>query len=229
MKNKKITLIITAVIIAIAILTMIIYFFSKNVNKNLKTGNNLSNKTNQEIEEYILNISSYEAEIQVEVESNKNNTKYKLKQSYVSPNVAKQIVIEPENICGLETIYDGNKLTINNTKLNLSTVYQDYQYITQNFLWLNSFIDDYKNSRNRKIYEENNMVIMEVTLDTNNPYLFKKQLFIDKTNGKINKMIVQDKNQKKLVYILYNEIKINSLKREEVIAFKLNNLCVAQY
>ena len=44
MKNKKITLIITVVIIAIAILTMIIYFFSKNVNKNLKTGNNLSNK-----------------------------------------------------------------------------------------------------------------------------------------------------------------------------------------
>lgn len=229
MKNKKITLIITVVIIAIAILTMIIYFFSKNVNKNLKTGNNLSNKTNQEIEEYILNISSYEAEIQIEVESNKNNTKYKLKQSYISPNIAKQIVIEPENICGLETIYDGNKLTINNTKLNLSTVYQDYQYITQNFLWLNSFIDDYKNSSNRKMYEENNMVIMEVTLDTNNHYLFKKQLFIDKTNGKINKMVVQDKNQKKLVYILYNEMKINSLKREEVIAFKLNNICVAQY
>ena len=42
-------------------------------------------------------------------------------------------------------------------------------------------------------------------------------------------MVVQDKNQKKLVYILYNEMKINSLKREEVIAFKLNNICVAQY
>lgn len=47
-------------------------------------GNNLSNKTNQEIEEYILNISSYEAEIDVEVETNKNKTKYKIKQSYVT-------------------------------------------------------------------------------------------------------------------------------------------------
>ena len=42
-------------------------------------------------------------------------------------------------------------------------------------------------------------------------------------------MIVQDKNQKNLVYILYNEIKINSLKKEEVLAFRLNNFSVAQY
>lgn len=227
MKNKKIALIV--IILIIIVLTTIIYFFSRNVNKNFKMGNNLNNKTNQEIEEYILNISSYEAEIQLEVESNKNNTKYKLKQSYTSPNIVKQVITEPENICGLETIYDGNTLTISNTKLNLSTVYQDYTYITQNFLWLNSFIDDYKNSNNKKLYEENSMVIMEVTVDTNNPYLFKKKLFIDKATGKISKMIVQDKNQKKSVYILYNEIKINSLKREEILAFKLKNFNIAQY
>lgn len=228
MKNKMI-LKITIAIVVIAIIAIIIYFFSRNVNKNSKMGNNLSNKTNQEIEEYILNISSYEAEIEVEVETNKNKTKYKIKQSHVAPNIEKQTILEPSNISGLETVYDGNTLKINNTKLNLSTVYQNYQYMTENFLWLNSFIEDYKNSSNKKLYEENNMIIMEVTLQNSNQYVSSKKLFIDKTTGKITKMIVQDKNQKNLVYILYNEIKINSLKKEEVLAFRLNNFSVAQY
>ena len=56
-----------------------------------------------------------------------------------------------------------------------------------------------------------------------------KKLVIDKQTGNIQKLIVQDKNQKNLVYILYNEIKINSLKKEEVLAFRLQNYSIAQY
>ena len=221
--SKK-TIIFLVIILIIAIL-IFIYFFSQNGNKKLNLGNNLSNKSNQEIEEYILNISSYEADIVMTVESNKTTTQYKLRQSYTSPNLEKQVVEEPSNIQGLETIYDGTKLTIKNTKLNLSTVYENYSYLTDNFLWLNSFIEDYKlakkNGKNYQIYEENNKVIMTVKLESSNPYASYKQLFIDKQNGKIEKLIVQDKNQKNLVYILYNEIKINSLEKEEVLAFKL--------
>ena len=130
------------IIIILIIVAIILYFFLKNDNKNSNLGNNLINKTLAEIEEYILNISSYEAEIEVQVESNKNQTKYVLKQSYISPNVEKQVVKEPSNIQGLETIYDGSKLTINNSKLNLTTIYENYEYLTDNFLWLNSFIGD---------------------------------------------------------------------------------------
>lgn len=230
MKNKKI--IIISIIIAI-IIAIFVYVFYKNANKNLNIGNNLSNKTNQEIEEYILNISSYQAEINIEIESNKSNTKYKIKQSYSSPNIAKQVVIEPSNISGLETIYDGNTLTINNTKLNLNTVYQNYPYITDNFLWLNSFIEDYRAAKNSgintKMYEENDMTVMEVALSQENPYVSLKKLFIDKKTGKISRLVVQDKNQKNIVYILYNEIKINSIKQQEVLAFKLNNISMKQY
>ena len=229
--NKK--WIILLIIIILIIITIILYFFFKNTNKNLNLGNNLNNKTIAEVEEYILNISSYEAEIEVQVESNKNQTKYILSQRYVSPNIEKQTVQEPSNIQGLETIYDGNKLTINNSKLNLTTIYEDYEYLTDNFLWLNSFIEDYKNAKENgkqtNLYEENNQIIMEVTLSSENPYISTKMLVIDKQTGTIQKLIVQDKNQKNLVYILYNEIKINSLKEEEVLAFRLQDYSVAQY
>ena len=219
LKNKK-TIIILGIIL---ILIILICFFYKKFNKNLELGNNFSNKTNQEIEEYILNISSYEADIEVEVQSNKNTNKYKIKQSYVSPNIESQVVEEPSNIQGLKTVYDGNKLTITNTKLNLETVYENYPYIASNYLWLNTFIEEYKSTQNRKLYEEANQLVMEV----DNTY--SKKLFINKETGKITKLIVQDMNKKNTVYILYNEIKINSLKKEEVLAFKLKEVSAKQY
>lgn len=223
MKNKKvILLIVVTFIIAICIIS---YFLLKNTNKNLNLGNNLSNKTLEEIEEYILNISSYEAEIEVQVESNKNQTKYVLEQKYVSPNVEKQIVKQPTNIQNLEITYDGSKLTIHNSKLNLTKVYENYPYLTDNFLWLNSFIEDYKKAKssgkNTKLYEENNQIIMETILENQNPYIRSKRLVIDKQTGNIQKLIVQDKNQKNIVYILYKEMKVDKLKKEEVLAFRL--------
>lgn len=230
-KNKKLIMIsIMAILIIVAI---ILYFFFKNTNKNLNIGNNLNNKTLQEIEEYILNISSYEAEIEITVESNKNKTKYLLSQNYVSPNIEKQVVKEPSNIQGLETIYDGNKLTIHNSKLNLTTIYENYPYLTDNFLWLHSFIEDYKtaktNGKKTKLYEENNQIIMEAEVSKNTPYITSKKLVIDRITGNIQKLVVQDKNQKNLVYILYKEIKMNSLKKEEVLAFRLQDDKITQY
>ena len=80
MKNKKLFIILAILILIIILIT----FFCLNKSKPQKIGNNSSS---QEIVDYILNISSYEAEIEVQVESNKNQTKYLIHQSYVSPNI----------------------------------------------------------------------------------------------------------------------------------------------
>lgn len=212
-------------VIAILLMISIIFCFSlQKANKNSNFGNTMSNKSMQEIEEVILNISSYDAIINVTIQSNKNETKYQIKQSFTAPKIEKQIILEPSNIAGLETIYDGNNLIINNTKLNASAIYENYPYVTSNYLWLNSFIQEYqelKQTGNQtKLLEENNLVCMEVNLEGLSPYISYKKLFIDKKTGNITKLIVQDKNQKNIVYILYNEIKINSLKKEDVLAFK---------
>lgn len=210
--------------IGIIIICIICIFFLKKDNKNLKTGNNMSNKNEEEIEEYILNISSYEAKIEVTVESNKNTSKYKLKQQYKSPNIEKQTILEPSNIEGLTTIYDGNKLTIQNSKLNATTVYENYPYLVDNFLWLNAFIQDYKINKEKnqtKLTQENDLIIMETPVENGNEkYVCSKKLIFDKKTGKPTQLLIQDINKKNLVYILYNEITVNGLQREEVLASK---------
>ncbi len=205
---------IIIVLILFLIVLMLYFFINKNnklFNKNFNIGNNITNKSIQEIEEYILNISSYEAKLEVTVQSNKNTNKYILKQKYINSKLEEQVVVEPSNIEGLTILYENGKLTVNNTKLNLQTVYDNYEEITQNNLWLNSFIEEYKNNNNRSISEDSNYVIM--TVNTTNNYEKVETLYIDKNTGNPEKMIIQDKNQKNMVYILYNEIRINNLSK----------------
>ena len=213
--NKKSLIIIITLILIAAILT--IYFFinknNKLFNKNSNIGNNITSKSIQEIEQYILNISSYEAKLDVTVQSNKNTNKYILKQKYNSSGMEEQVVLEPSNIEGLSILYENGKVTINNSKLNLQTVYDNYEYIADNNLWLNSFIKDYKEGRNKSISEDSNNIIMTVDISESNNYGNVKMLYINKNTGNPEKMLIQDKNQKNMVYILYNEIRINDLSK----------------
>ncbi len=208
--NKKKIILFILVIILISI---IVCFFMKNNYKNQNFGHNMSNKNLEEIEKYILDISSYQAKMEITVESNKNTNKYLLEQIYQKDKMSKQTVLEPSNIEGLEIIYEAQKITINNSKLNLSKVYENYPNLVENCLWLNSFIEDYKqakNNNNTSIKEENDIITMETkTRNENNRYIYHKQLLIDKKTGKPTKLLVQDINKKNLIYILYNEMKVN--------------------
>ena len=197
---------------------LIIFLLNKTNVK--KIGNN---STSQEIVDYILNISSYEAKIEVEVKSNKNTNKYILKQQYISPDVATQEVLEPSNISGIKIIKKGNDLKLENTSLNLSNIFENYEYLADNALDLSCFIEDYKKSQNSNYEEKDNKIIMNVQTKNENKYRQSKKLYIDKSTGNPLKMEITDINQNITVYILYNEVKINSLDKQNILAFRLYN------
>ena len=92
--------------------------------------------------------------------------------------------------------------------MDLETTFQNYQYIVENRLWLDSFIEDFKTLENKKTSSDQNEIILEVKRE-NMPYNIYKKLYIDKKTRKPIKLIVQDINQKTLVYILYTEITIS--------------------
>ena len=202
--KKKIFAIGTLCLVCIILIFLLTFAYKK-----LKFGNNESNKSAEEIEEYILNMNSYTAELEVTVNSNKNTSKYVLKQEYFSNNYSKQTVVKPENIEGTEIIYKDGNMVINNSKLNLNKVYNNYPYLSDNVLWLNFFVEEYKNCKdNAKVYEENNEVVIEISID-NNKYLTNEKLYLEQGTGKPKKIEISDDNKNTTVYILYKEININ--------------------
>lgn len=194
MKNK-LWIIVISIIFVLIIFLLIFY---PNVAKKMKIGHTSSS---QEIVEKILKLTSYETEIEVEVQSNKNKNKYKLKQSYTSPETNYQEVLEPSNISGVKIIKEGSNLKIENTKLNLTKIYENYQYMSDNNLDLSSFIRDYKENTKSKWEEKDETIIMETVKEQN-----EKKLYINKTTGAPIKMQIKDNNKNTSVYILYNKV-----------------------
>ena len=203
------------------ILVVLIIIFVKINNKTAKTLKIGNNSTSQEVVDYILNIKSYETEIDVEVKSNKNSNKYKIKQTYINEKNITQEVVEPSNIQGVRIIKEGNNLKIENTKLSLTKIIENYSDITKNNLDLINFIENYKNNSNSQFKEENNQVIMETTAQNENNYQKYEKLYVSKETGKPIRMEIKDTNQNVIIYIIYNEININKLENEKIYAFRL--------
>lgn len=194
----------------------------KNNYKTSKNGNNISNKSADEIENLILNIGSYEAKANITIKSNKNQNTYVVKQKYNKEgNLYRQEILEPSGIAGTLIQYDGKDLTIKNTNLNIKKIYENYSYIESNILSLASFIEDYKQSESKEIKEENGIVTLQVKLSNNNKYTMEKTLYINKNENKIEKMEIKDTTQNVRIYILYNEIEFNNIPKEEVLAFSI--------
>ena len=204
MKKKKLILILITILIG-----AICIIFYKNSVKDLKLGHN---KSSQEIVDYILNINSYEVQVTIDITSNKNKNKYILKQTYKSPNITTQEVIEPDNISGIKIENDGTNLKIENSSLDLKTIFENYNYLGDNCLDLYSFIEDYKQDDLANYEENNEEIIMTANSNIENIYIQTKKLYIDKKTYNPTKMEVKGHQQNTTIYILYNEVKVNSSK-----------------
>ena len=73
---------------------------------------------------------------------------------------------------------------------------------------LSSFIKDYKQDEKASWEENDKQIIMQArTQATTNR---QRILYINRQTGKPEKMELQDANKKTVIYILYNEITVNS-------------------
>ena len=195
-KDNKLKIIIC--ILLILSIFIICYFFMV---KNIKIGNN---KNSQEMVDDILHMKTYEAIIEVEVNSNKNQNKYVLKQKY-NEEESYQEVLEPSNIKGVKITRTEGNLKLENSNLNLTSIFENYSYLSENNLDLSCFINDYKSNNNSKYREDDNQIVMET--NGNNDY---KTLYINKKTEKPEKLEIVDANKKNTVYILYKEVDVNS-------------------
>ncbi len=217
---KKIIIIITIIIIAI-----IAIFFIKSNYKNIKFGNNMSNKSADEIANYILDINSYELTANVTIESNKNTNVYVMKEKCIKDsNLFKHEILEPENVRGISFTYDGTNLKVENSNLSLNKIYENYPYIGENTITLMSFINDYMESNETNVSENEKEIVLETKLKNGNKYIAYKKLYINKSTASPTRLEIQDITQKTSIYILYNEIKINNLQKEDILAFKLKEI-----
>lgn len=171
-------------------------------------GNTKNIESEVQLEEYILNINDYELEGNVTVYSNKNINTYKLKQQKKGDYQRQEIVNDDENY-GLIIENEGNKITIKNTVLDLTSVFENYEDVAKNSMGLSCFIEDYRETKDVEITEEEQCYKISVNVrNSQNKYVASKCLWINKKNRKIEKFEVSDINNNKTIFIEYTKFEI---------------------
>lgn len=198
MKLKKLVFIF--VLICIIVFSIFYYIFSC-------FGNNKNRNQNEIVDNILNEMREYEANIEVKVTSNKNENIYSMYQLY-NENTSKMVINSPENIKDMEIELNNNVLKITNTKINMEKIYENYNLVLNNNLFLNVFLEDYKNNES-SYYEENNEIILETKINSsNNTYIKFKELHLDKITGLPKELIMKDNTKKTCISIIYNDIKI---------------------
>ena len=196
---------ILAFIIIIIVTLLIWNFFVKT---NYKTEQNGNNKNIQEIEQYILNVTSYKAKINVTVSSNKNANFYEFEQEVRGQSYSKQLALSPDSLAGMEIIYENGVITIQNTQYSLSNIYENCPFVSTNSLFLTSFIEGYRNSDSKKIAEVDGKIQMSY-ISKINKYNNRQILYINKAKLEPENLQVYDINNELKVDIKYNEVELN--------------------
>lgn len=188
---------------------LLVVIFAKIEYKKKGLGNNINNSIN------ILNISSYEAILDITVYSNKNTNRYVISQKCDIKNKIEQEVLEPNHLKGLTMIADGQNVTIENKQLNLKTLYENGRGDLSN-ISLISFVKNFE--QEGEIQEQEEEIIMKTKIANSvNPYQMYQNLYISKTSNLPTKMELCDRNKNTTVYILYNEIKLNQTSKNDSI------------
>lgn len=196
--NKKIVFVFG--IICIIIFLIFYYIFCI-------TGNNIIRNQNEFVEDMLKDLEEYEANIEVTIRSNKNENTYSMYQ-IVDEEYSKLLVNSPENVRGLEIELKDGKLKMINEKTNMEKIYENYETIINNDLFINSFIDEYKKDE-VEISENEVEIIVKVEREENkNIYIKSKELYLDKKTRLPKKLLLKDNSQNINTSIIYTDIKI---------------------
>lgn len=179
----------------VTILLLILLFLYYNTSI---FGNNISIKDENKIASAVLNsFYNYEAEIEVTVKSNKTVNVYEMKQT-VKDNYSSFEVTSTGKINGLKVEFENNTLKFSNTELKLDKIYDNYEAIMKNSLFLNNFADEFKNT-NSTTYKDNNQFVFEIEGG-------KKKLYVSSNTLKPEKLEIKGNSQNTSICIIYKRV-----------------------
>ena len=191
------------IILAIILVLFFLIFYYKNS----KLGNNIINLDEKNIENILSNNLKYTSKVKVKVYSNKNENEYNLK---ISEDGEYNLLeaIGNNNISGLKIEKKNEDLIVKNSKLKLEKIYENYKELTDNSLFLSSFVKEYLETKNKEKIEKDGEIVIKIVLKNYNKYIKYKELYINKENGKPKKLIIKDSNKQVKTSIEYTNIEI---------------------
>lgn len=191
----------------IVIIILLIIFLIFNYKKSI-SGNNISIKSKEKIIENILSGKiKYKAEIKVKIISNKNENIYVINQKEDEKESYQEVISKGE-IEGVKIFCTDDVLKVENSNLKIEKIYENYDIVTNDYLFLNNFAKDYLKNKDFQMEENDEYIIIKIEIKYANKYIKFKELYLDKKTGKPIKLIIKDGDKQIKASIEYINIEI---------------------
>ncbi len=158
-------------------------------------------------------LKSYTCEVVMKTTNNKSTKVYKLKHAYMHPGKYRVEVLEPEELTGQVTVYNGRQAFIYHPSINQFLMTESFSGSTGQNAFAGSFLQYLSRTEKLKVstqqIEARTCFVVELDISDNSRHMCRQKLWIDKAAGVPVKSEIYDADGKIVVELSYANFKSN--------------------
>ncbi len=174
---------------------------------------NTAEKTEKKLAEKYLDLKTYEAETNITYISSDQKTTFKTLQQANIDGRYRIEVIEPTQVSGSVTVFDGTKIYQFNEKVSKDIYVSTTENLERSEIFLTSFLKNYNNSDDVAVtvgtFNDSLYTILEANIGTEHPLIATEKLWINNETKLPEKLVIYDKNEVETIVVEYTTFEYN--------------------
>jgi len=181
----------------------------------------------EEINDKLMTMETYGCIADLTYISNKGENTYKTKQYYRTTGEYRVEMIAPEEVKGLVTVYDGEKVMQYNPRINGEVIDEIPESKNRNEIFLGVFLKNYLQSEEVTLevfnINDEEYSVLEAVIPEGGKYLATEKLWVSNKTLEPNKLIVYDIEGKERIIVKYEQFKYNIKLEDRIFRISKSN------
>jgi outer membrane lipoprotein-sorting protein len=170
-------------------------------------------KKPEDVQKLLMKLKTYQCDVVFVVTNNKSTNVYKAKHMYKFPDKYRIEVLEPNELKGQTTIYNGDKAYIYHPQLNTYLNTQNFNNSMEYSTFVGAFVERFKDNGGARFkldsFQDKQCYVLELPIKDENPYRTMEKIWIDTDSILPVKVEILDKNNKVNAQVLYENFVVN--------------------
>jgi outer membrane lipoprotein-sorting protein len=183
-------------------------------------------KNAEDVQKLLMKLKTYSCDVVFAVTNNKSTNVYKVRHMYKFPDKYRIEIVEPSELSGQTTIYNGGKAVIYHPQLKTYLVTQNYNSTLEFSSFIGSFIESFKNNGGARFkiesFQDKQCYVLEIPIKGENPYRALEKIWIDAESIVPVKAEILDKDNKISAQVLYENFEENPKLEESLFQVQEN-------
>ena len=175
--------------------------------------NHKTAKNTEDVQKLLMKLKTYRCDVVFAVTNNLSTNVYKAKHMYKFPDKYRIEIVEPSELNGQTTIYNGGIAYIYHPTLNTYLITENFNNSLEFSSFIGAFIESFKNNGGAgfklESFQDKQCYVLEMPIKGENPYRAFEKIWIDAERIIPVKAEILDKHNKVSAQVLYENFEEN--------------------